>query len=137
LLVVTNGKQAVETWQTEKFDVVLMDCQMPEMDDLRPPARFAKLEGERARSGTNRRTPIVALTANAVKGDRERCLAAGWMGYITKPIMADSLFGRDGQSDGRRGAGKTGGGELHVPAPAGQRGETPKPLPASDKPNGI
>ena len=84
--VAGNGRQAVEVWAREGFDVILMDVQMPEMDGLA--ATAAIRARERAQGG---RTPIVALTAHAMEGDRERCLAAGMDGYLTKPLRADEL----------------------------------------------
>src|ERR1041385_8460294 len=68
------------------FDVVLMDVQMPEVDGFE--ATAAIREGEK---GTGRHTPILALTAHAMKDDRERCLQAGMDGYIAKPIRSEEL----------------------------------------------
>jgi CheY-like chemotaxis protein len=82
VVVANNGREAVEAWQREKFDVVLMDVQMPEMDGLEATARIIELERAGERDG---HTPIVAMTANAMKGDRARCLEAGMDGYISKP----------------------------------------------------
>jgi PAS domain S-box-containing protein len=84
--VAGNGRQAVDHWKTGSFDVILMDVQMPEMDGLEATAAIRQLE-----QGTGRRVPIVALTAHAMKGDRERCLDAGMDDYITKPIQAEDL----------------------------------------------
>jgi len=86
--IVTNGREAVAALSVDHdFDLVLMDVQMPEMDGLA--ATSAIREFERSR---DRHTPIVAMTAHAMKGDRERCLAAGMDGYVTKPIRGNELF---------------------------------------------
>jgi CheY-like chemotaxis protein/HPt (histidine-containing phosphotransfer) domain-containing protein len=84
--VADNGALAVSKVEAHPFDVVLMDLQMPVMDGLTATAAIR----ERERSG-GRRTPIVALTANALKGDRERCLEAGMDDYLTKPIRKEPL----------------------------------------------
>ena len=82
-----NGLEAVERARTSNFDVVLMDVQMPEMDGLA--AAGAIREMEKTAGG---HLPIVALTAHAMKGDRERCLAAGMDGYASKPVRPAALF---------------------------------------------
>ncbi len=84
---VENGRQAVEAINEHKFDLVLMDCQMPEMDGYQATAAIRKKEKE-----TGEHLPIVAMTAHAMKGDRERCLDAGMDEYITKPIRRDRFF---------------------------------------------
>jgi signal transduction histidine kinase/CheY-like chemotaxis protein/HPt (histidine-containing phosphotransfer) domain-containing protein len=90
-----NGREAVERWQQQDYDIVLMDVQMPEMSGLE--ATLAIRDGER-RSG---RTPIriVAMTAHAMKGDRERCLEAGMSGYLAKPVQPQALFAAVEQPD--------------------------------------
>jgi CheY-like chemotaxis protein len=85
--VVNNGRQAVEQMAAGGFDLVLMDCQMPEMDGFEATQRIRQAEG-----ASGRHIPIVALTANAVKGDRERCLAAGMDDYISKPFDPPELL---------------------------------------------
>ncbi len=85
--VVGNGLEALRAVEEFHFDLILMDCQMPEMDGYEASSRIREMEGPVSR------VPIVALTANAMKGDREACLAAGMTDHITKPINAKSLRG--------------------------------------------
>lgn len=82
-----NGLQAVDAFRSMAFDLILMDVQMPELDGLTATRAIRGLE-----VGTGRHTPILMLTANAMKGDRERCLDAGADGYLTKPLEAGELF---------------------------------------------
>jgi CheY-like chemotaxis protein len=88
LEVVDNGRQAVERMMAERFDVVFMDCQMPEMDGYEATGEIRRLESLREDA---RHVPIVALTANALQGDREKCLAAGMDDYVSKPLNLDQL----------------------------------------------
>ena len=84
--VVVDGYQALQALERETFQAVLMDCQMPGMDGYLATRRIRELE--RTRSG---HVPIVAMTANALQGDRERCLAAGMDDYLTKPMTRRAL----------------------------------------------
>lgn len=90
--VAGDGKQAIELLSTQAFDVVLMDVQMPELDGLEATAAIRKLE-QAGKLDHLPRTPIpiIAMTAHAMKGDRERCLQSGMDGYVSKPIRADIL----------------------------------------------
>ncbi len=85
--IAEDGRQAIAAIQNTKFDFVLMDIQMPEMDGFEATAEIRKRE-----KAGGRRTPIIALTAHALKEDRERCLAAGMDAYVTKPIRPAELF---------------------------------------------
>jgi two-component system sensor histidine kinase/response regulator len=85
--VVPNGKLALDALETHSFDVILMDVQMPEMDGFEATAAIRRKEEV---SGTH--IPIIAMTAHALKGDRERCLAVGMDAYISKPIQAEELL---------------------------------------------
>jgi CheY-like chemotaxis protein len=85
--MVPNGKKALEALTANDFDLILMDVQMPEMDGFEATAAIRRKEGV-----TGAHLPIIAMTAHAMKGDRERCLAAGMDGYISKPIQAEELL---------------------------------------------
>ena len=82
-----HGKDAVEEFVKGSFDVILMDIQMPEMDGFEA---TAAIRAHEAKSGG--RIPIMAMTAHAMQGDRERCLASGMDGYVSKPIRPEALF---------------------------------------------
>jgi PAS domain S-box-containing protein len=86
--IAANGRQAVDMIARGSYDLALMDCQMPELDGFEA-TRAIRLAEQT--SGAQKRLPIVALTANAVKGDRERCLAAGMDTYLTKPVNRQQL----------------------------------------------
>jgi CheY-like chemotaxis protein len=85
--VAGNGREALDQVSSNPYDLILMDVQMPEMDGLQATVAIREQE-----AGTDRHIPIVALTAHAMVGDRERCLGAGMDGYVTKPVQPPVLF---------------------------------------------
>jgi signal transduction histidine kinase/DNA-binding response OmpR family regulator len=87
VVIANNGVEAVAAFGRERVDLILMDVQMPEMGGLKATADIRKREQERGG-----RIPIIAMTAHAMTGDRERCLAAGMDGYVSKPVQAEVLF---------------------------------------------
>jgi signal transduction histidine kinase/DNA-binding response OmpR family regulator len=87
VVVAANGKEAVQVFEQERFDLILMDIQMPEMGGVEATILIREREKQ---SGA--RTPIIAVTAHAMKGDRERYLSAGMDGYVTKPLRRQSLY---------------------------------------------
>jgi signal transduction histidine kinase/CheY-like chemotaxis protein len=87
VVVAGNGREAVEAFEKNRFDVVLMDIQMPEMDGFEATAAIRAKE-----KLTGRHVPIIAMTAHALIGDQERCISAGMDGYISKPIRTSEMF---------------------------------------------
>ena len=136
--LVSTGRQAVDAIDATAFDLILMDVQMPEMDGLEATRRIRSKE----RAAGCRQTPIIALTAHAIKGDRERCLEAGMDDYLSKPIVTDHLAqairrlvptaGRPemGTHGGRRAMGK--GRKTQDGGPRAEDGPDPEatPMPA-------
>ena len=87
--VASNGKEALDMFGTKKYDVILMDIQMPVMDGITATRKMREIE-----STTNQRIPIIAITANALTGDRDVCFAAGVDDYISKPFQVEELVER-------------------------------------------
>jgi len=85
--VANNGKEALDKFGTTKYDVILMDIQMPVMNGIVATKKIRELE-----ASTNTHTPIIAITANALSGDKEACLAAGMNDYISKPFQVEILL---------------------------------------------
>jgi CheY-like chemotaxis protein len=85
--VAGNGREALEALERDRFDAVLMDVQMPDMNGLEATAAIRRNE-----RGTNRHIPVIAMTAHAMRGDREECLESGMDAYLTKPIRAQELL---------------------------------------------
>ena len=86
-VIANNGREALAMWEHELFDAILMDVMMPEMDGL-----VATTEIRQREKATGTHIPIVAITANAMVGDREKCLAAGMDDYISKPVDVTALY---------------------------------------------
>ena len=87
MVVAANGRAAVEALESGHFHLVLMDIQMLGMDGFEATAAIRE-----AGKTTGKHTPIVAMTAHALKGDQDRCIAAGMDGYVSKPIRSTDLF---------------------------------------------
>jgi CheY-like chemotaxis protein len=86
VVVAQDGRAALDRWGEDAFDLILMDCEMPEMDGFEATAAIRAKE-----NGSYAHLPVIALTAHALKNDREKCLTAGMDGYLTKPIQPQEL----------------------------------------------
>lgn len=84
--IVSNGKEAVEAVNKNDYNIIFMDWQMPEMDGLEATRNIREIE-----TGSGKHIPIIAMTANAMQGDKDTCLAAGMDGYMSKPFRMDDL----------------------------------------------
>jgi CheY-like chemotaxis protein len=84
-----NGKEALDKFGSAKYDVILMDIQMPIMNGIVTTKKIRSIE-----KSTNTHTPIIAITANALLGDKEECLAAGMDDYISKPFQIETLINK-------------------------------------------
>ena len=87
--VANNGKEALDKFGSAKYDVILMDIQMPIMNGIVTTKKIRSIE-----KSTNTHTPIIAITANALLGDKEECLAAGMDDYISKPFQIETLLNK-------------------------------------------
>ena len=89
--IAENGKEVIQIVEKNDFDLILMDVQMPEMDGFQATQKIRELE-----QNSNKHIPIIALTAYAMKSDREKCLSVGMDGYLSKPInfkdMKDTIY---------------------------------------------
>jgi CheY-like chemotaxis protein len=87
LTLATNGREALDLFQKGTFDLVILDIQMPQIDGLGVTRAIREME-----KGAGKRTPVIALTANALAGQRELCLAHGMDGYVSKPVAPGKLL---------------------------------------------
>jgi signal transduction histidine kinase/DNA-binding response OmpR family regulator len=111
IVTVKNGLEALQALEDEEFDLVLMDAEMPEMDGMEATRRIRTRE----RAGGRRHLPIIALTAHALSGYREQCIAAGMDAYIAKPVGTGELLGAIEQVCSQHDAKSS---ELTIPIPA-------------------
>ena len=87
--IANNGQEAVDAYEKTDFDAILMDVQMPEMNGYEATGAIRELEAE---AGHDEHIPIIAMTANAMKGDRDKCLESGMDDYVAKPVRSEELF---------------------------------------------
>lgn len=87
VIMAEDGKAGIDAFQKQEFDVIIMDCQMPVLDGYKTTGAIRHLESQRSA-----RTPIIALTADNLKGVRETCLNAGMDDYLTKPVETNEFY---------------------------------------------
>lgn len=88
VIIANNGVEAVERYSSDSFDVILMDIMMPVMDGLEATVKIREVENQ---NGVGRRTPIIALTANTMDNDKEKCLSYGMDEFMAKPFDIEKL----------------------------------------------
>jgi signal transduction histidine kinase/CheY-like chemotaxis protein/HPt (histidine-containing phosphotransfer) domain-containing protein len=119
----TNGIEALDRYVNGDYGLIFMDCQMPEMDGFEATAEIRKQEAK-----SDRRTPIVALTASAIEGDREQCLASGMDDYVPKPFTTDQM--RSALVTWLSSATRSAAKRDHLTLVASARAPAPEPMPA-------
>ena len=87
VILAENGKAGIDAYHAQKFDVIIMDCQMPVLDGYQTTGAIRQLESQ-----ISRHTPIIAMTANALEGDMETCLKAGMDDYLAKPVDKNAFY---------------------------------------------
>ncbi len=112
ITIANNGKEAVTILEKKGFDLILMDCHMPEMDGFEATGVIRKME-----KTTGAHIPIIAMTALAIQGDKERCLDAGMDGFISKPVRSDLLFNTIEEVINKFTEGQKAKGAETVPSP--------------------
>jgi two-component system sensor histidine kinase/response regulator len=131
VVIASNGVEGVEWFKKKTFDAILMDCQMPELDGYGATSRIRKLESS---AGKPRHLPIIAMTAHAMEGDRQRCLDAGMDDYLSKPVQVEALADvlSHWTNPGRETViGNAGAGSASAPS---ERSAPPPPPPAKPEP---
>jgi len=89
--IVGDGKEALESIKTKNYNLIFMDCQMPVMDGFEATKKIRLFEAKNSSGNRKRRIPIIALTANAMKGDDEKCIQVGMDDYLAKPVSREAI----------------------------------------------